>query len=62
MLCEPLGICNSTKSKTLTMLMGLRELKKMDIVGCIIEGGFNSGYWLGARQGMSILEYVELGL
>lgn len=37
-LCGPLGVCNSPKAKALSLLMGLRELKKMGISSCSIEG------------------------
>lgn len=37
-LYGPLEPCNSTKAETMTMLLGLRELKKMGLFECIVEG------------------------
>lgn len=35
--CGPLEECNSTKAKTMGMLMGIRELKRMKVTRAIIE-------------------------
>lgn len=37
-LCSPLAYCNSIKTKTLVMFLGFRELKKMCVFICAIEG------------------------
>lgn len=37
-LCGPLGHCNSTKAKTMGLLMGIRELKSMGAMGALVEG------------------------
>lgn len=47
--CGPLEECNSTKSETMGMLMGLRELSKMRVTGAIIES--DSAVVIGWGQG-----------
>lgn len=37
-LSGSLGICDSTMAETKSLFKGLKELKKMGISGCIIEG------------------------
>lgn len=51
--CGPLASCNSKKAETLTMLLGLRELKKIGISSCIIEG--DSAVVIGWGQGKECL-------
>lgn len=48
-LCGPFGVCNSTETEVLSLLMGLRELKKLRLLGCIIEG--DSLVTIGWRMG-----------
>lgn len=35
---DPLGVCDSTKAKAFTLLMGIHELKYMGLTGSFVEG------------------------
>lgn len=35
--CGPLGICDFEKVKAMTLLFGLRELKKLGASECLVE-------------------------
>lgn len=48
-VCGPLNVCNSIRAETIGLLFGLRELRKMGILGCIIEG--DSEVVIGWGQG-----------
>lgn len=54
-LCGPLGHCNSTKAEAQSMLIGLKEFKKMKVFGCIIEG--DSEVVIGWGQGKECLSW-----
>lgn len=36
--CSPLGVCDLIKAEAMGLLMGLRELRKMGLIGCFVEG------------------------
>lgn len=34
----PLGVCGAIEAEARALLMGIRDLKKMDTLNCIVEG------------------------
>lgn len=52
-ICGPLEECDSIKAETLGLLMGLRELNKMNVHGTIVEGDSSSviSWGKGSREG-----------
>lgn len=54
----PLGICESTKAEAVGLFMGLRELKRMGVQDCMVEGDLAVviGWSLGKGDGSWQLE------
>lgn len=37
-ICGPLGVCDSIKVEVVSLLMGLREMRKLELKNCLVEG------------------------
>lgn len=69
-ICGPLGICDSIKAKAMDLLLGLRELKKIGVIDCMVEDdsatiiswglGKGDGSWCLASIIYEIRELISL--
>lgn len=49
--CGPLGNCDSIKAKAMALLLGLRELRRLGMVQCIVEGDSQTVISWGSGRG-----------
>lgn len=50
---DPLGVCDFISVEVMSLLMGLRELKRLDVSGCMAEGDSEVVISWGLGQGPS---------
>lgn len=49
--CGPLGNCDSIKAEALALLLGLRELRRLGLAQCIVEGDSQTVISWGSGRG-----------
>lgn len=51
-ICGPLGVCDAIKAEAVNLLMGLREMRKLDLKNCLVEGDSKVVIGWGSKSSM----------